>query len=418
VTQALPGDVDQPAPTQSPSVEINFYLDTTQSIRGFLHQPPGKANYFRDVLDKVGGILAGTWDRAEPHFWGFGGPRPEPIEIRNYLSPEAFGGTRTFIDHAITHEPPQRPGQTKLPRVKIVITDLFQDHNDMDRLAVDLSRTLDDPSRAVGMLAIRNPFDGAIDDLPGGQTLPRGAAESLPFYMLMIGPVADVTHCVREFSTRLGMDELPTDQKLAIVFGRHTVSRLQRKLLVVPAEKRPGYSPKDSKVRNARELGIPYLADVRRDLHLSIKNECPDTQLNQLGAYMRISRTPVLKAFRWAKDGWTEGTEPAAAVSIAGGLAVDGRGCMQGDVRLDRSRLQKNAVYLFQIQLTGERTDFANLGAWFVDLKDLPDIVDKGAYKDKVGKTPNLRHLLQTLSSKMFESQIPLARYYFYVETE
>ena len=85
---------------------------------------------------------------------------------------------------------------------------------------------------------------------------------------------------------------------------------------------------------------------------------------------------------------------------------------------MDRKRLKPDAVYFFAIDLKGDdSTDFSNLRDWYVELKDLEDIVNKNAYPEGKGKTPNLLVLLRTLSSNMFRTQVPVARYCFYVET-
>ena len=294
--------VDETEPSKSPAVEVNFYLDTTGSMQGFLHQPPGEANYFREVLNQAKSTLAGAWapDTSRFRFWGFGGPKPKPIEIIDYLDAKAYDGKRTFIDQAIHDDPPQE-GKNQLPRVKIIVTDLFQDHNNMDKLAAEFSKALHDPGQAVGILAFQNPFDGSIDDLPNGKKLPRGAAHTLPFYMIFMGSVADVTHCEQAFSARLDPAHSGSDRTIGMVFAQRTVYRLQRKLKVSPpdptdkkhAKPAPGYTQEDSKVPDAAKLGVPYLADVRRNLSLRIANECPDSELAELGAHMRIVGTPA-----------------------------------------------------------------------------------------------------------------------------
>src|SRR5579871_3677484 len=114
--EMLPPKVTQPDADEAPLVksatlEIHFYLDTTESMRGFLTQPEGRKNYFNEILDKALGILKEGWTEAHVHFWGFGqkdtaaanrAAAPVPIELRSFLGkPDAFTGTKTFIDTAI-----------------------------------------------------------------------------------------------------------------------------------------------------------------------------------------------------------------------------------------------------------------------------------------------------------------------------
>jgi hypothetical protein len=423
--KALPEDKESGL-APSPSVEVHFYLDTTQSIRGFLHQPEGKPNYFSAILTEVGGVLSGTWAKYDPHYWGFGRKGdPWPIEVRDYLDPKKFDGTRTFINEPIAHRPPVAAGRPVLPRVKVILTDLYQDKNDMDMLATNMAAILDDPTQAIGILGIRNPFQGVIDDLPGGEKLPDGSADSLPFYLIFIGPAGDVTKSLNEFATKMKMDKLPPDQSFSMIFGRRAVTGGQRRLEMPQVQ---GLVRKDDKVTDAERLGIPYLADVRRDESFDVTNGCRDPQLTQISSRLKVSPDPVISVYQYVvpsskkdRDKMPDGADwvvrPENYAAKTTGLKSDPSDCMKGSISIDRSRLEKNAVYLFQIELTAERADFASLKDWYVKNEDIPAIVRDGAFDQKIGKTPNLQHLLQTLSNKMVGNRMSLAKYYFYVET-
>jgi hypothetical protein len=410
-TVSLPNveDAGKAPLAKSASIDINFYLDTTQSMRGYLAQPEGRKNYFNEILDKPTGILREGWTNATMHFWGFGTGKIERTDFRKYLgNPEAFTGTKTYIDRAIQHEP---PAPKAAPALKIVLTDLFQEGNDLDHLSDLLSDHLKNPDQAVGILGLRNPFDGEIDDLPGNKKLPRGAADSLPFYLILIGQTPDVKEAMSELSRRLDASKLPADQRLSLLFAQRQVDQLNQKLSVKPATNRPGYMLEDNRVPQASQQGIPYLASVRGDLHL-IGEELPKAGSTTLGPHMRVAQPPAVKAFVW-NNGWTPAPQQAAALSVKSDAVMN----------LDHSRLMKDSVYLFEIDYSAEPTDFSDLGAWYIELKDIPQLMrnqefPKAGDGSRPGKTPNLRHFLQTLSDRMFQTSIPLARYYFYVQSE
>ncbi len=412
-----PDDFQKNQVSKSSSIEINFYLDTTQSMRGYLGQPEGRKNYFNEILDKATGILKEGWTDARVHFWGFGKEKPEPIDLRSFLGkPGAFTGTNTYIEKAIQHEPPvpQQTPQAPLPRLKIILTDLFQEGNDLDHLAVFLSDYLRDASRAVGIIGLRNPFDGDIADLPGNQSLPKGAADTLPFYVMVAGPVADVNLALAELTRRLDLGGLPKDQKFALVFAQRQVTKLTQPLDLHPARlEKPGYTLEDNRVPGSAELGIPYLAGVKGDLRLRAAN-FPSPALSRIGSHIRVGSQPDKKAFVWSNNAWTAAPQPASALSVDSA---------KGAVSVDHSKLMKGSIYLFEIDFAAEPGDFSDLSPWYLELNDVPRIIRNRAFDQhqggsRPGKTPNLRHFLQTISSKMFQSPIPLARYYFYVQAQ
>jgi hypothetical protein len=415
----LPPNISEEAPlTKSGSIEINFYLDITESMRGYLSQPEGRKNYFNEILDKALGILKEGWTDARVHFWGFGDEKPVPVELRNFLGkPDAFKGRHTLIDKAIQDEPPapKPPPPTPLPRLKIILTDLFQEGNDLDRLGVFLSDYLKDPTHAVGILGLRSPFDGAIDDLPEDQKLPKGAADSLPFYLVITGPIADVNQAMAELSRLLDLDKLPKDQKIALVFGRRQVVQLNQKLVVSPAHpNKPGYTLEDDRVKGSAELGIPYLAGVRGDVEL-VASDFPSAALKKLGSHIKLAEKPVITASVWSGKEWTDAPEQASAVTVVPET---------GSIKVNHAKLLRRSVYLFEIDFAAEPTDFGDLSPWYIELSDVPRIMRNKAFDQvsggsRPGRTPDLRHFLQTLSSKMFlQSSIPLARYYFYVQSQ
>lgn len=403
--------------TKSKAIDINFYLDTTMSMRGYLAQPDGVKNYFNEILYKAEGTLRSGWPTSTFCPWGFADGDPKEIALRDYLgNPGNFTGIKTFIDRAIRHNPARKPGFGRAS-LKIIVTDLYQDSADSGALAVALGDVLEDPSRAVGIVAVRNPFDGVVDDLPGNRSLPRGAADSMPFYLLMDGQRADVEQGIHELQRNLGLDGLSPSKKLAFIFSQRQADKLNQPLQIKPAHpERPGYSSIPDALGGVGKHGIPYLIASKGDIRL-IASNFPDPELSKLGPHVQVGRQPERKAYRWqgGKDAkWVESPDQAA------GLTVDAK---NGAITVDRSKLAPRSVQLFQVEFIAERTQLNDLNSWSLELSEMPKLMSDRAFDSGLdgsahaGRTPNLRHFLQTLQGKMFLTRIPLARYSFFVKS-
>jgi hypothetical protein len=291
---------------------------------------------------------------------------------------------------------------------------LFQSDNDVDRLASLLNEDfISDTSKAVGILAVRSVFSGPMEDLPGH--LPKGAADSLPFYILAMGSVGDVSWCLREIRERSGLNSAASDRQIGLLFSRTQVLHLNQKLDSFPANLvKPGYTTEPGRVLGASDRGIPYFVS-KHDFSIAPRN-FPHVDLLIPGPQVGVPAAGQedlvrINAFSTGRKELKEAAQAATA---------DLRGKSQLAIRT--SRLNRNATYLFQLELLAAKTDFADLHPWDLEFGETARIVRTGAFDAgpdgrRAGKTPNLRHFLRTLSSRMFQKDIPLARYCFFVET-
>lgn len=205
----------QPPPTTgqlSPVIVIDVYIDVSGSMRHFLTSDQ-RPNTFREILRNCefalkSGVNQGGWDQEKRavRFWKFGpSGGPQRIDkgdagsegaLRGLADdPGQFSAPDTPIESAVNATPPA--GMEHASRLMILITDLYQSDGKLERPAMALGRRfLAGDHGAVAVYGIRNPYQGAVGDLPGQGTVKLpDAATSMPFYILIAGEVAaDVRH--------------------------------------------------------------------------------------------------------------------------------------------------------------------------------------------------------------------------------
>ena len=255
----------------TPDLQVNVYVDGSGSIEHFLHDPyknaqsknaqsggeyrTGGTNFLENVLENIEStsetsMWKGLWDqdpeKSKLKFWRFGGDCPVLLkqtgdERVNQMGANPAGKFRekaTEIDIPYMDDPTAKcPGRTSAkqgsdslegderrpaPELKILISDLYVSdprRKSLHELAPILAdKYLSDDSSAVSILAIRNPYFGQVEDFPGGQ---KPEAASMPFYVVLAGPVADVQYGTRLFVDHLGLLEaFQKDRARLIYFSR------------------------------------------------------------------------------------------------------------------------------------------------------------------------------------------------------
>jgi hypothetical protein len=236
----------------SKRVDIDVYVDGTGSIRNLLVAPiqSGGKNYLRDFLRECQlalekpGIQPG-WEKAPVHLWKFGsGQHPVAlpsgkltIMADNPMASDAFGDQETSIEVPAADDPQQRR-QSKDAEVKVIVTDLYQSNQAIETVVDPLVDKFPDNSDwAVAVLGIRNPYSGGVDDLrdssrvPGGPVrLPKGAADSMPFYVIIAGDHAVDVRIAREAllqNAGLG-DALSRNLGFSLFFSKDSDAFLQQ----------------------------------------------------------------------------------------------------------------------------------------------------------------------------------------------
>jgi hypothetical protein len=436
-------DILQP----SGKIDIEFYIDASKSMRGFradtdhrlaerAKRKPNQANHFTDLLREVDSTLNTAWPTTTSHYWRFGGGEPQKIDSAKKFSgqPDLFTENTTRIDKAIQHKVKAIGGGNQL---KIILTDLFQDENDVGRLATELGRLyLHSENSAVGILGVRNDFSGAVYDLPG--TVPADGVDSLPFYMLVAGPVADVYLTIQTLAPSVGVGQLSDDKCLHAVFSRRLLARLKQQLEVGPADAdRPGYVVSNSIVPGPRDPAVPQVGVYRRvtklkqSFHLD-KQDAANMTGWPHGLLPKLNSSVLM----WSeKDhGWVPAPDNAVAAfqveypdrlrfqpsMSASAKEPDGQLIGTGSLTIDARNLPKNSIYMLRYDLLSQKGDVSGVDAWNLENTEARQIVSNGRFDGKdgsrPGRTPNLRFFLQTISHTTFQSEIQLAHYYLYVK--
>jgi hypothetical protein len=435
--QAIPilyrNPADETSFERSKEIEVDFYVDSSISMRGFhFHPVDNNVNHFAEVLKKADTILRGGWDKVTVRYFAFGAGEPREVEsISDFSSnPARFSERQTRIDHAITHD--SDPVTSGAKRVRIILTDLFQDENEVGPLATLLNaRYLQNAENAVAILGIRNGFAGPVYDLPG--TIPKGGADTLPFYLLIAGPVMDVKTTIEVLENRVEPGSLPKDSHFDVVFSQRLVPGVRQKLLVTANPRGPGFTNMGTLVPGAKKLDIQQIAIYERQTTLQQKLYFTRQGLDVIRSPL-LGLVPKLKmtVYAWkadpAKAGsgeWAPADSPEyfrADLSKLLSISETGEPLVgAGPLTIDGNYLRKGAVYLLEYDLLGEKGTVSKLDAWTLESNEARVAVQNHQFErakdgSRPGKTPYLRFFVQAIADRAFHSDVLLARYYLYVK--
>lgn len=414
--------------TLSNAIDINVYVDGSGSIRNFLEGANRKSvqtNYLEGLLDKSETTLhhapsAGGWQTKRLRFWRFGTDVKElPSETglqQLSQNPGTFNERSTRIETPIRHNPGAVSGEQHA-ELKIIITDLYQSGGEIARPSDALAdKYLTNDSDAVGILAVRNTFQGDVEDLPGtppGGTL-KDAATSMPFYVIFAGPAPDVRHGMETLIRGTGLDEA-IEKKLAmeLFFTRKPAATRE----VTPVLTGKGYSLMDRSYQGSR---IPAVVLSSGTLMAQWQGTAVGGVVLEEGSKMQAT----VKHF----DGNGAGVDDAQAALAATDCPMLRAPCAV----IDRTPLVKRTWYQFRFdQVASEpspvfRPGGALLKNWNIEVPEAEQISRSrrpqfpadavlGGYP---GKTPKLSEFLMALQGQMFHAPITLASYYLYVQAD
>lgn len=177
------------------SIRVDVYLDATMSMLGYIKNSNSVYNRFLKELETTAGV---GWKAADVRFFKFG-TRIKEINERQfkaanrsafYREPGIF--ERTNIDLVLN--------QTDSSRVSVVVTDLFQNDNDVISMVRQIKDRCFKQNVRVAILGIASEFDGRIYDLargvaPFNYKSQDGDPDSYrPFYALMFGDPKNIEH--------------------------------------------------------------------------------------------------------------------------------------------------------------------------------------------------------------------------------
>lgn len=424
------------APQLSDALDINVYLDGSGSIKHFLQSAPGgsdsaQTNYFRDLLDKGETTLHnapgnGHWKDVSLNFYRFGSGRTPTLLAPNgglqqmSADPARFNEGNTLIETPIqAASPASSRNDTGEPRaeLKIIITDLYQSNGQLEKPADALAdKYLHGDADAVGVLAVRNRFTGAVEDLPGtprGKTLPN-AADTMPFYVIAAGPAADVRHALEVLEKGTGLDA-------ALARGLATTFMFTRASRAIA---HPEFKLKDASYStlssNYRGQHIPLLQLSSGKLKATWTDPFDaENHTVPLG-----EESLAFKAFAAAPNGGltedpgaTDAAQPCPGVLLCASI--------------DRARLSPGKTYVFRIDRIALhpadtlQPNSAALRPWNIEMQQAEQIsaspdpqfpAVQGLRDLHPGMTPDLSKFLKALQGRMFHDTVKLTSYYLYVQ--
>ena len=216
-------------PSISDRLVARIYFDATLSMQGFV--VPGSTHYTR-ICRSLESLIVRGWKGETVSFFRFG-EQVEPIDRNTYLQVgyESFYqtdiGVKTYIEKVIENDDPlvnpqikasnTREDTTKIDvndppidateadstenRLVVIVTDLFQDNGDINRLLPELKEKCIKKGVDVGLFGLRSQFDGTVYDIGIGEgssmryrSTPGSPETFRPFYLLVLGRHVDIDH--------------------------------------------------------------------------------------------------------------------------------------------------------------------------------------------------------------------------------
>ncbi len=276
-----PPEPPPPLPSISDRLVARIYFDATLSMQGFV--VPGSTRYTR-ICPSLESVIVSGWKDETVSFFRFG-ERVESIDRNTYLQVGDEGfyqtdiGIKTYIEKIIENEDPlAKPhmegsntleGATEIDinnmpeegaeadstenRLVVIVTDLFQDNGDINRLVPELKEKYIKKGVDVGLFGLRSQFDGTVYDIGIGEgsSMPYrsnpGDTETFrPFYLLVLGKHADILHYFDRLIAN-GFTEAET-----IIFSQYLVRSLvsfESASIETSNLNKANYAPEDPRLR-------------------------------------------------------------------------------------------------------------------------------------------------------------------------
>ena len=258
-----PPKPEPPLPPISDKLVARIYFDATLSMQGFVVP---SLTYYTRICPYLESVIVSGWDDETVSFFRFG-EQVEDIDRDTYLQAGYAGFyedeniyRETFIQKIIDYEDqlasdsitedtvPEESTEIeglntseesaevitpseevnkgrKEHHLVVIVTDLFQDKGDINRLVAELKEKYIKKGLEVGLFGLRSQFDGTVYDIGIGQEpLPYRNTQDpqtfRPFYLLVLGRHADIAHYFDRLIAS-GFSEAHT-----IIFSRYLVSPL------------------------------------------------------------------------------------------------------------------------------------------------------------------------------------------------
>ena len=410
-----------------------IYFDATLSMQGFV--VPRSTRYTR-MYPYLESVIVSGWKDGKIDFFRFG-EQVESIDRDTYLKAgsadfyenqnisretliqKVIDDEDQFVEGKIeTGKTPEAATETSTPeastevvapseeikekqtenRLVVIVTDLFQDKSDINLLVTQLKEKYIKNGREVGLFGLRSQFNGMVYDIGIGeaplrhQSDPTNPETFRPFYLLVLGRHADITH----YFDRLKVNN--PDAKM-IIFSRYLVS--------------PLLSFDDAEIEtdnlNSKTINSDHSQDPRLKQYEIVRGSEPakiSAKMKYVPLPHAISFDPEvpLKIDKPAPKGGTEeSSEGEKWLEVKSGLSEN-----ELTVKFTLSEsLTGKAIYLYEVTLSPD-----------IDAYQTPDWCSDWDMGDERNgsKTLNLVNFVSGLSQVTAREHCPkIAKFHFYI---
>ncbi len=237
----------------SEKLVARIYFDATLSMQGFV--VPGSTRYTK-MCRHLESVIVSGWQNGTVDFFRFG-ELVEDIDRNTYLNVthrdfyqnrniNLVTSIQRVIDKEVQlvsnhieessnpNEPTEIPitsdvvnnSKEEIPLV-IIVTDLFQDQQDIGLLVKQLKEQYIQKNLEIGLFGIRSEFVGKVYDIDGGSLLYNETDDPekyRPCYLLVLGRHADIKHYF-DLLLEVLQNRLPPEAH-AIIFSQYLVNHL------------------------------------------------------------------------------------------------------------------------------------------------------------------------------------------------
>lgn len=369
-------EVTGPQSEERSAIDVDIYVDATTSMVGYVRAPSSEYLTFLEQLEST---IETGWVDPQLAFFKFGTQVREidRAEFRRVRSANFYRESGIFrytnIDRVIE--------RTDTSRVSIVVTDLFQNDQDMTRVVSRIRDRCLQQGIKVGIIGIPSAFDGRVYDArvgPYSYASTAGAPNTYrPFYALVFGRSNDL-RLLTETLVSQGVIPgarvlLVTDHPTERYTGRVERARQDRGL--------------NMSINGEGDFNFIMNADVRStrlSAHLALQPYASAPGFNPNNLRLRVRRRAVDP--NEGSDDFPAGATPSADLQIIGIDAV--RDTAYVDLRLE----QGPGTYLYRIALEAPMPGAFQPPDWVREFSSANPTPDNDA-----NKTLNLEPFVQSV---------------------
>ncbi len=364
----------------SKNLIARIYFDASASMQGFV--VPSVSQY-KNILRPLESVITIGWKNGKSEFFRFG-EQVTSIDRNSYLRADAedfYTELRTYIQKIFEYEeklvsektdinntsddsiddnttPQDVNSNGKENSLVIIVTDLFQDRQDVNLLVSQLRDKYISKEHALGLLGVRSEFDGRVYNLGTAPFLYHsepGRPETFrPFYLLVIGKHADISH----YFDRIKVNGFTEAQ--SIIFSRYLVDPLL------------SFGGTENKTER-KNLNIRIInSDERQNPHLKQYEIVNSSDPAKISTKIPYSPLPDAKTFdaetfevsiiaKWSDEGETRISRNAQeCLKVTSTLSKNDNGNAELNVEfsLDSQSLTRRAVYLYEVTLRPDVNTF------------------------------------------------------------